>query len=217
MSQSVDDPLLDHSYDGIQEFDNPLPGWWKMLFWGTIVFCIPYTYFYHFGPGDSIHEKFEKDMAKFSLSLNLSEDAETILALRNDEEKLDLVRTKFTALCAACHNPQGSGVANLGPNLTDQHWKNVQTLPDIARVLRDGVPGTAMVSQVANLNDDERILMAAYVASLSLNPVEGLPPEGEEILAWPVEAAEATPTEEPGDNTDANEPDVDQTDPDDKQ
>ena len=29
--------LTDHAYDGIQEFDNPLPGWWKWMFVGSIV------------------------------------------------------------------------------------------------------------------------------------------------------------------------------------
>ncbi len=196
MSQSVDDPLLDHNYDGIQEFDNPLPGWWKMLFWGTIVFCIPYTYWYHFGPGLSIQEKFEADMKANTIVLNLSDDAETILALRDDPEKLALVSSKFASLCAACHQPSGAGLPNLGPNLTDKHWKNVQKLTDITRVLRDGVPGTAMVSMASTLNKDERILMAAYVASLSKNYVEGQPPEGEEILVWPVEKTADTPQEE---------------------
>ncbi len=197
MSQSVDDPLLDHSYDGIQEFDNPLPGWWKMLFWGTIVFCIPYTYYYHFGPGLSIQEKFEKDMAANTINLNLNNDPQTILGLRDDQEMLSLVSSKFLTLCAACHGPNGAGMPPpLGPNLTDTHWKNVQSLTDIVRILRDGVPGTAMVSQAANLNDDEMILMAAYVASLSLNPVEGVAPEGEEISSWPVENATPAPQEE---------------------
>ena len=25
------DSLLDHEYDGIQEYDNPLPMWWKAI------------------------------------------------------------------------------------------------------------------------------------------------------------------------------------------
>ena len=38
------DQLLDHSYDGIQEFDNPMPRWWVYLFWVTIVFSVLYWF-----------------------------------------------------------------------------------------------------------------------------------------------------------------------------
>jgi cytochrome c oxidase cbb3-type subunit 3 len=31
-------PLTDHSYDGIQEYDNPMPGWWVWLFVATVVY-----------------------------------------------------------------------------------------------------------------------------------------------------------------------------------
>ena len=38
------DHLLEHSYDGIQEFDNPMPRWWVYLFWATIIFSILYFF-----------------------------------------------------------------------------------------------------------------------------------------------------------------------------
>ena len=37
-----EDRLLDHDYDGIQEYDNPMPRWWLWIFWATIVFAVLY-------------------------------------------------------------------------------------------------------------------------------------------------------------------------------
>jgi mono/diheme cytochrome c family protein len=47
------DELLNHEYDGIAEYDNELPGWWKNLFYITIVLAVIYMLHYHvFGTGD---------------------------------------------------------------------------------------------------------------------------------------------------------------------
>ena len=52
-----DDPLTGHDYDGIQEYDNPLPGWWKWMFVGSIVFSLFYVLYFHIGaPGRSVIE-----------------------------------------------------------------------------------------------------------------------------------------------------------------
>ena len=135
-------------------------------------------------------------MEKYGLNLNLTADAATILALKEDAEMLALVKGKFAQVCSACHKPEGTGTEGLGPNLTDKHWKNVKDITDIYQVLDVGVPGTAMVSQ-ASLSKDEKILMAAYVAKMSETPKEGLAPEGELIPVWPsaVEAATGRPKE----------------------
>lgn len=186
-SQDINDPLLEHSYDGIQEYDNPLPGWWVMIFWISIIFCVPYTFYIHFMEGNTIQAEYEKDMADNTLNLNLKADSATILAMSNDPEKLALVEGKFKTVCAICHKPDGSGQVSLGPNLTDKHWKNAKKLTDIYDIIANGVPGTAMAGQ-SGLDKDEKVLMAAYVLNLSRNYVEGLAPEGEEILTWPSES-----------------------------
>ena len=36
------DQTMGHSFDGIEEYDNPLPKWWFMLFIGTLVFGAVY-------------------------------------------------------------------------------------------------------------------------------------------------------------------------------
>jgi cytochrome c oxidase cbb3-type subunit 3 len=40
------DETVGHSFDGIEEYDNPLPKWWFMLFVGTIVFALGYLVLY---------------------------------------------------------------------------------------------------------------------------------------------------------------------------
>ena len=43
------DQLLDHEYDGIQEYDNPCPGWWHAIFALTVLFSIVYFLFFQVG------------------------------------------------------------------------------------------------------------------------------------------------------------------------
>ena len=33
-----DPQVLEHEYDGIQEYDNPMPRWWLLTFAGTVIF-----------------------------------------------------------------------------------------------------------------------------------------------------------------------------------
>ncbi|PCK05437.1 MAG: cytochrome C oxidase Cbb3, partial [Alteromonadaceae bacterium] len=35
-----------HNYDGIEEYDNPLPKWWFQLFVGTIIYAVLYVIWY---------------------------------------------------------------------------------------------------------------------------------------------------------------------------
>ncbi len=36
-AKGTTEKTMGHSYDGIEEYDNPLPKWWFMLYIGTIV------------------------------------------------------------------------------------------------------------------------------------------------------------------------------------
>ncbi len=81
--------LTNHSYDGIQEYDNPLPGWWKFLFWCSIFFAPLYWFYFQFGvEGRSIHDKYEQHMAsvfelKFEEIGELEADRATIYKYMN--------------------------------------------------------------------------------------------------------------------------------------
>ena len=57
------DEVFQHSFDGIQEFDNELPGWWKWLFYLSIVFAVVHMLHYHvFGTGDSSRVEYLKEL-----------------------------------------------------------------------------------------------------------------------------------------------------------
>ncbi|MDH1262753.1 MULTISPECIES: cytochrome-c oxidase, cbb3-type subunit III [unclassified Pseudomonas] len=44
--QETTDQTVGHEFDGIEEYDNPLPKWWFMLFVGTIIFALGYLALY---------------------------------------------------------------------------------------------------------------------------------------------------------------------------
>jgi len=163
------DYLLDHDYDGIEEYDNPLPGWWVWLFWATILVCPWYVLFYHFGTGTDVHEAYdlqaaayyEKQAEKFA-GVEITERA--IWDLMQDEKLLAGMRKRFEAKCATCHKPGGEGDAC--PNLTDDHWLHGGDLLQIHATILNGVPGTEMKSWTQELGPAGVLTMAAYVGSL---------------------------------------------------
>jgi len=60
----VTNQLIEHDFDGIQEYDNDLPGWWKSLFWLTIIISIIYVPYYHL-VGDLQEVEYQKEMGTY--------------------------------------------------------------------------------------------------------------------------------------------------------
>lgn len=119
-----------HNYDGIEEYDNPLPAWW---FWGfviTIVFGIGYLLYF---PGlgnfagfggwsqvgaleasqDAADERYNPQFAQY-LSVPVDE-------LMHDAAAMRMGRRLFANNCAVCHGAAGTGSEGF-PNLTDAEW-----------------------------------------------------------------------------------------------
>ena len=190
--------LTDHCYDGIQEYDNPLPGWWKWLFIATVVFSIFYALYFHIGaPGRSMLDNYDVALAantrlQFAEIGDLQPNAETIVTYANKPNWLRVGQTVFKTNCISCHGRYGEG--KVGPNLTDEYYKNVRTVEDIARVLNKGAGNGAMPAWADRLHPNEIVLVSAYVASLrgTQPAAEGKGPEGNLIDPWP-----APPPEEP--------------------
>lgn len=189
--------LTDHVYDGIQEFDNPLPGWWKWMFVGTIVYSVFYAMFFHIGaPGRSIIDQYDAAVAKntqlqFAEIGDLEPTAENIMHYANEKSWLSVGQTIFKANCVSCHGRDGEGM--IGPNLTDNYYKNVRKVEDIARVIIQGAGNGAMPAWGTRLHPNEIVLVSAYVASLRGSPAgsAGKAAEGSEIPAWTATPADA--------------------------
>ncbi len=181
-----------HSYDGISEYDNPLPGWWSSIFALSVVFAPLYLIYYHGeGGGKSMQEEYESETARiftvrFKELGDLAPDRATLMKYKDDPEWLAVGRAVFKANCVSCHGPDGGGM--VGPNLTDDHWKNVSGIEDIAKVIENGAANGSMPAWRNRLSHvNQIVLTAAYVASLRGNGATGKAPEGREIPAWDAE------------------------------
>ncbi|HBE68556.1 MAG TPA: cytochrome C oxidase Cbb3 [Planctomycetaceae bacterium] len=181
--------LTSHDYDGIQEFDNPLPGWWKWMFVATIVFSVFYALYFHIGaPGRSIAEQYDAELAantrlQFAVIGDLTADEATINKYIHEESWLKVGKVVFQANCISCHGRDGEG--KVGPNLTDEAFKNIRNLEDIARVLNKGAGKGAMPAWESRLHPNEIVLVSAYVASLRGQNLPGKAAEGTAIDPWP--------------------------------
>ena len=75
--------------------------------------------------------------------------------------------------CATCHTPDGN--SPLEPlNFTDDKWTHGSEPAAVAKVIAEGVPGSAMLSFKAQLTPEQVQALSAYVRSLdkSLKPAQ---------------------------------------------
>ncbi len=144
------DETVGHSFDGIEEYDNPLPKWWFWLFVLTIIFALGYLVLYpglgnwkgmlpgysyldnekkvEFSNGQpgwtGVHE-WEKDMARADAKFGpifAKFAAMPIEEVAKDPQALKMGGRLFASNCSVCHGSDAKG--NYGfPNLTDADWR----------------------------------------------------------------------------------------------
>jgi cytochrome c oxidase cbb3-type subunit III len=182
MSSEDRDRLLAHDYDGIEEYDNPLPGWWVWVFWATIVFSAAYWIYYQLGPGPSIIAQYEAEaraaatrQAALAPAVGMTDEA--IVALGKDARVMAAAKVIFATRCMPCHGPEGQGL--VGPNLTDDYWIHGRRPTEILHTIAEGVPDKGMVPWKDQLKPEELPTLAAYVLSLAgTNPPNPKAPQG---------------------------------------
>jgi cytochrome c oxidase cbb3-type subunit 3 len=144
-----------HSWDGIEELNNPLPRWWLWTFYATIVWALAYMVVYPALPliqqatpglfGYASRYALEADIKRFEVAnapLDSALVAGEITAIKDNPELHHYAiaggSAVFRTFCAQCH---GSGAAGaLGyANLIDDEWLWGGSLPDIYHTIRHGV------------------------------------------------------------------------------
>ena len=128
--QQPADKTTGHEYDGIQEYDNPLPAWWFYMFVITIVWGIGYLVLYP-GMGNfpgilgwTQLDQHSREVAAADNKFRAMRDR--YLALPVEEIAGDPVVRKmgmrmFANNCAQCHGADAKGSYGF-PNLTDDDW-----------------------------------------------------------------------------------------------
>jgi len=182
----INDPLTDHEYDGIQEYDNPLPTWWLWTFFLTIIFAFLYFIHYEFGGGPTLTQELAVAMKNIEAAAvqhapAVTESEEMLAEAMKDPKLMELGGAAYTGKCAACHGPQLGGL--IGPNLVDNFWLHGKgTRMDVTNVIRKGVPEKGMPPWESMLSKDEVYGLTAYILSKKgSNPANAKPPQGEEV------------------------------------
>lgn len=182
--------LTGHNYDGIQEYDNPTPAWWTWIFIGSVIFGIIYLFFV-LAAGDELSPIGQYRRASVAnLELQYGElgdvqpDAATLIDLqtRDGGKWMSAAQSIYQVQCKRCHGGNAEGLT--GPNLTDDAYLHVQSIEDIATVIREGANNGAMPPHEAILEPVEIVLISSYVALLRGTNAPGLPPDGEVPPEW---------------------------------
>ncbi len=178
--------LTDHEYDGIAEYDNPMPGWWKALFLATVVFSGLYVFWYHIsGRGPSIEDSYHAEVAEANaraakLAMREQVSEASLEKLMADGSMMQNAARLFAQKCEQCHAAQGQG--NIGPNLTDHYWIHGEgRLMDIYRTVSEGVLEKGMPAWNKQLAPAELKQLVAFVGTMRGKNLPGKSHEGKEF------------------------------------
>jgi len=181
MNRSTRNPgkTTGHNYDGIEEYDNPLPAWW---FWGfvlSMLFGIGYLLYF---PGlgnfaglggwsqvsaltesqDDADERYGPLFAQYA--------AIPVDELATDQAAMRMGGRLFATNCAVCHGAAGTGSEGF-PNLTDAEWHWGGSAEQIKTTLLNGrqamMPAWGEVLQEQGITE-----VAEYVEQLAGRDVD---------------------------------------------
>jgi cytochrome c oxidase cbb3-type subunit III len=166
---------MGHVWDGtLAEYNNPLPNWWRWMFYITIVFGFAYLVLY---PGLGRFAGLYKWTSAGQYEAEEAKAAETfgpifakyaamdIPAVAADPKAREIGQSLFLNYCSQCHASDARGSRGF-PNLTDKDWLYGGDPATIKQTILNGRMGI-MPPMGAVIGDDGVKAVTQYVMSLS--------------------------------------------------
>ena len=166
-----------HVWDeDLQEFSNPLPSWWRWLFYITIVFSLFYLAMYP-GLGTFKGQFNWSSTGQYDGEMKKADDqygpifkkfqSQDIMAVAANSEAKEMGQRLFLTYCSQCHGSDAKGARGF-PNLTDKDWLFGGTPEQIKESIAKGRDAMMPAKGVKpDLNGDQIKDLASYVRSLS--------------------------------------------------
>lgn len=181
MSEDQKPPLTHHRYDGIEEYDNPLPNWWIMTFLGTIIFGYIYFTHYYFGGGQTQSQELAEHLARLPQVTQKTWNEADLQSKMEAIADLESGKMTYASKCASCHGQKGEGI--IGPNLADNFWIHGKgTRVALMKVISEGVLEKGMPAWAGLITDDEMIHVAQLIRTFKgTQPPNPKSAQGEEV------------------------------------
>ncbi len=160
----------------LEEYSNPLPNWWRWLFYITIVFGLFYLAMY---PGLGTYQgQFSwSSVGQYGGEMKKADEqygpifkkfqSQDILTVAANKDAKEMGQRLFLTYCSQCHGSDAKGAKGF-PNLTDNDWLFGGTPEQIKESITKGRDAMMPAKGLKpDLNGDQIKDLAAYVRSLS--------------------------------------------------
>ncbi|MBL3556566.1 MULTISPECIES: cytochrome-c oxidase, cbb3-type subunit III [Marinobacter] len=170
------DRTVGHSFDGIEEYDNPLPKWWFYLFLATCIFALGYLALYPglgnfkglLGWTSTNQWEAEVQEAEATYGELYAKFGDTpVEQLAENDDAMKMGQRLFANNCSVCHGSAGRG--SLGfPNLTDDDWLYGGDPDSILTTLHQGRNGNMPAKgTMPNMTNEQVDQVVNFVLSYS--------------------------------------------------
>ncbi len=165
-------PVRPHDFDGIQEFDNPMPNWWLGILVGSIIFAFGYWAVMHEyterrDPGRELTAQMDRAAQEAAKNAGVLNNG-ILWSMSRDAKVLQAGKEVYLVSCAPCHLPDLNGA--IGPNLRDEVWIHGGQPMDLLKIVTEGVAVKGMPTWGPMLGRQKIAEVVAYLLSFHQAP-----------------------------------------------